>query len=83
MYTDWEGRTKTAFYFTDDMIVCRKSESIKKKKLTELVIYYSKVSGYRLLNKSQLLFCMHAQSLSHAQLFATPWTVARQSPLFI
>ena len=25
--------------------------------------------------------CMHAQSLSRVQLFATPWTVARQAPL--
>ena len=25
--------------------------------------------------------CMHAQSLSCVQLFATPWTVARQAPL--
>ena len=24
---------------------------------------------------------MHAQPLSHVQLFATPWTVARQAPL--
>ena len=24
---------------------------------------------------------MHAQSLSHVQLFATPWTVALQAPL--
>ena len=24
---------------------------------------------------------MHAQSLSHAQLFVTPWTVASQAPL--
>ena len=25
--------------------------------------------------------CVHAQSLSHVQLFATPWTVAHQVPL--
>ena len=25
--------------------------------------------------------CLHAQSLSHVQLFATPWTVAPQAPL--
>ena len=25
--------------------------------------------------------CMHAQSLSHAQLFVTPWIVAHQVPL--
>ena len=24
---------------------------------------------------------MHAQSLTHFQLFATPWTIARQAPL--
>ena len=25
--------------------------------------------------------CIHAQPLSHVQLFATPWTVAHQAPL--
>ena len=25
--------------------------------------------------------CMHAQSLSHVQLFETPWTIAHQVPL--
>ena len=25
--------------------------------------------------------CVHAESLSHIQLFATPWTVACQAPL--
>ena len=25
--------------------------------------------------------CLHAQSLSHVQLFATPWTVTHQAPL--
>ena len=25
--------------------------------------------------------CMHAQLLSHVQLFAIPWTIARQAPL--
>ena len=25
--------------------------------------------------------CVHAQSLSHVQLFVTPWTVVHQSPL--
>ena len=32
---------------------------------------------------SQIFFhsCMHAQSLSHVRLFATPWTVAHQAPL--
>ena len=27
--------------------------------------------------------CVHAQSLSHVQLFASPWTVARQAPLLV
>ena len=27
------------------------------------------------------VLCMHAQSISHVQVFATPWTVARQAPL--
>ena len=25
--------------------------------------------------------CVHVQSLSHVQLFVTPWTVTRQAPL--
>ena len=29
------------------------------------------------------IICMHAQSLSHVQLFVTLWTVARQDPLSI
>ena len=29
----------------------------------------------------ELWMCVHAQSLSHVRLFATPWTVARQAPL--
>ena len=32
-------------------------------------------------NRTLLNPCMHAQSLSHVQLFATPWTVAHQPPL--
>ena len=27
--------------------------------------------------------CLHAQSLSRVQLFVAPWTVARQTPLFL
>ena len=29
---------------------------------------------------SHITLCMHAQSLSHVQLRATPWTVACQTP---
>ena len=31
-----------------------------------------------LLFTTKLCVCVHAQSLSHIQLFATPWTVAHQ-----
>ena len=27
--------------------------------------------------------CVHARELSHIQLFATAWTIARQAPLFM
>ena len=27
------------------------------------------------------VLCLHAQLISHVQVFATPWTVARQAPL--
>ena len=27
--------------------------------------------------------CTPAQSLSHVRLFASPWTIARQAPLFV
>ena len=30
-----------------------------------------------------IYLCMHAQSLSHVQLFVTQWTVAYQAPLFM
>ena len=31
---------------------------------------------------AKLCVCVHAQPLSHVQVFATPWTAARQAPLF-
>ena len=33
-----------------------------------------------LLFTTKLCVCVHAQSLSHVQVFATPWTVAPQAP---
>ena len=35
--------------------------------------------NYKLWN----LLCMCVQSLSHVRLFATPWTIAHQAPLFM
>ena len=32
---------------------------------------------------SCLIACVHAESLSHVQVFETPWTVGHQAPLFM
>ena len=36
---------------------------------------------YKTRIKPRIWVCLHAQSLSHVRLFATPWTVACQAPL--
>ena len=40
-----------------------------------------KTVATRLASITALSICLHAQLLSHGQLFVTPWTVARQAPL--
>ena len=50
-------------------------------------LWYSFFEGYIHCNLGGILkyvcVCVHAQSFSHFQLFATPWTVACQVPLSI
>ena len=41
------------------------------------------IVGVRFLLSSYLVECVCAQPLSHALLFATPWTVAHQAPLSV
>ena len=51
-------------------------ESLKLKILIKGVVTCTLPTG-------QHVFMLCAQSLSHVQLFATPWTVAHQAPLSV
>ena len=61
------------------------------RKILQFVIYYNstcKVSGILIMGRNRLFvttrnFCNSVQSLSHVQLFATPWITARQASLSI
>ena len=46
-YTYWEGRNKTVFFFTDDMIIYVENTKESNKKLLELISSYGKVAGYK------------------------------------
>ena len=47
----------------------------------EVTFFLNIILLYSHKNIIKLCMCVHAESLSHIQLFATPWTVACQAPL--
>ena len=66
----------------------------KDKEFTKIKYHYKIIIEYFLLGKQKLsvnfksliIYCVQetcAQSLSHVQLFAAPWTAARQTPLSV
>ena len=74
----------SVLFWKPDLITCRcVSLLFYEFKILSIICSFdhSEESTFCLKFWFPLHACLHSQLLSHAQLFGTPWTVARQAPL--